>query len=122
MSEIAIAWVIFLQFLHFYVLSHLPIGVLFDCCGARKVLPWRLTVHLSGTPTKVTNLILKPLNSYFSASCAFQLVRSGTAEIMQNKYFHCLKQAVFLLYGSTRYFTSLSLQSHTDMWNGICQC
>jgi hypothetical protein len=51
-----------------------------------------------------------------------QLVKSGSCMLMQKRYYHSLKQALFLLYGNARLFASLSLQSRADLWAGICQC
>jgi hypothetical protein len=48
-----------------------------------------------------------------------QVVKLNSREEASKYYFHCVKQAVFLLTGSTRLATSLSIQRQSDLMDSI---
>lgn len=47
------------------------------------------------------------------------LVKCASPEDSEHFFFHSLKQAVFLLYGSTRLFNELSVEVQHQLWNSV---
>ena len=91
------------------ILAHLPLGVWFDSLSLSTSplcpslpLPLQLTVHFSSFP-------------------AVHLLRCGHVPLMRSLYCHSLKQALFLLQGSTRGFNELSPEQQEQLWMGACE-
>jgi len=92
--------------------ANLPIGVLFDICSTimamrrgsstKLDLPWALTVHFSSFP-------------------ADALIRCGSLADSERFFLHSLKQALFLLGGSTRGFNAVSVEDQKQLWDSVCQ-
>lgn len=82
--------------------AHLPIGVIFDLVFDSKVdtLPWEITIHYSGFPSN-------------------ELIKCGTATESLRMYSHSLKQALYLLSGSTRAFNELNIGRQSQLLEGI---
>ena len=78
--------------------SNLPIGVLFDMCQ-QKSLPWKLTIHFRMNPS--------------------QQVASVSESVAEKMFFHDVKQAVYLMHGHTRAFTSLSIPMQNQLWDSV---
>lgn len=93
-----------------------PLRLLFQQCFTVEN---NVTFHwISGRYCKSPyKIIIEPELNYLLE----QLVKCGSPGLMQKRYFHSLKQALFLLYGNARLFASLSLQSRVDLWEGICR-
>ena len=80
---------------------NLPIGVLYDLMHRRSttipIVPWKIVVHFTGFPGEK---VIKCPNEISSARL----------------FAHSLKQALFLLYGSTRPYNTLPLDSQESLW------
>lgn len=79
--------------------SNLPAGVLFDLY-ANTEIPWELTVHFQHFPSQM-------------------LLKCATPSEIEHLYFHSLKQAVYLLHGSTRLFNELSVDAQRQLWQSV---
>lgn len=79
---------------------HVPLGVLYDLHGVRE-LPFKITVRFQGFPTKA-NLI--PL---------------GNELDVEKTFFHSLKQAASLRFGSARRVMDLPVHGQESFWEGI---
>ncbi|GAB5353623.1 hypothetical protein AAMO2058_000050800 [Amorphochlora amoebiformis] len=72
---------------------HLPIGVLYDLVKDEVALPWNITVHFTGYPTK-------------------ELLPCRNLTAVTDHFFHCLKEACFLKYGSSSIIMKMSKGNH----------
>ena len=88
---------------HLYSFSQYPIGILYDMFTTTQrllcVLPWKVTLHFQGYPTN-------------------RLLKCSSLLEMENHYSHSLKQALFLIHGSTRAFNELSVIQQQRIWSG----
>lgn len=80
--------------------SNLPVGVLFDMFSQSNELPWKIVIHFRQFPG---NKLLKCSN------------RNDASRVFS----HAVKQAVYLLSGNTRLFTSLSIQKQDDLMSSL---
>jgi autophagy-related protein 5 len=83
---------------------NLPIGVLFDLFGGQDwdnihpIAPWKITVHFDQFPVDA-------------------LIRCQNSGEASKLYSHSLKQALFLLHGSTRAYNELSKEHRQALWD-----
>ena len=85
--------------------TNLPIGVLYDMMNGKvsseshalPISPWGIVIHFTGFPTEK---VMKCPNEPSSARL----------------FAHSLKQALFLLYGSTRAYNTLPIDSQESLW------
>lgn len=79
--------------------SNIPLGLQFDQINAGEI-PWRIIVHFSGHP-------------------ATEVVKLQMGQDAEKAFTHSMKQAIYLLSGNTRLFTSLSIQQHIDIIQSV---
>ncbi|KAL1914791.1 uncharacterized protein VTP21DRAFT_7883 [Calcarisporiella thermophila] len=86
---------------------HYPIGLLYDLLthndpssDSIQALPWRLTVHFENFP-------------------ANQLIRGQAVDATQDFFFSMVKEADFLMHGSTKKLMNLSKDDQTQLWDGL---
>ncbi|OQR94784.1 hypothetical protein THRCLA_08097 [Thraustotheca clavata] len=77
----------------------LPFGVLYDLY-AQKKLPWEVTVHFQGYPTQ-------------------QLLPWDDMSAVEAHFINNYKQAMYLLYGSTKWIMNLPQQKQGLLWQGV---
>ncbi len=85
---------------------NVPIGVLYDLyrhasIGEVAIVPWRITVHFQGFPSD-------------------KLLRCSSYVEIEKQFMHTVKQAMFLLHGNSRVFTTLPLDKQSQLWDAIC--
>lgn len=84
--------------------SHYPLGVLYDAVGkaqrGNSSGPWKILLHFVAP----------------AASSEISSLELTGAAICERLYFHSLKQALQLLYGSIRNFNELSLEKQSILW------
>lgn len=56
---------------------------------------------------------------HFQAFPSFLLLRCTNPEESEHFYFHSLKQALFLLHGTTRLFNELSVEQQRSLWRSV---
>ena len=82
--------------------SHIPLGVLYDryrlAAGCDE--PWRIYIRFQRFPVS-------------------SLLKCSTPKDSQRFFFHSLKQALYLLHGSTRMFNDLTIENQRSIWNAI---
>jgi autophagy-related protein 5 len=61
--------------------------------------PWRIVVHFQGYPTN-------------------KIIKCSTRESAEKFYSHSLKQALFVVEGSTRAFNNLAVEQQEHLWEG----
>lgn len=83
----------------FALSSTFPTGLLFDQHNTGSS-PWKIVVHFQAFPS---SLLLK---------C------SGPIE-SEHFYFHSLKQALFLIHGTTRLFNEMAVEQQRKLWNSV---
>lgn len=67
---------------------------------AKGRTPWEIVVHFQHFPSQL-------------------LLKCSTPVEAEHFYFHSLKQAVFLLHGSTRLFNELSVEVQRSLWQSV---
>eukprot|EP00607_Mallomonas_marina_P006509 CAMPEP_0182430904 /NCGR_PEP_ID=MMETSP1167-20130531/44680_1 /TAXON_ID=2988 /ORGANISM="Mallomonas Sp, Strain CCMP3275" /LENGTH=303 /DNA_ID=CAMNT_0024616581 /DNA_START=107 /DNA_END=1015 /DNA_ORIENTATION=+ len=83
--------------------SNLPIGVLFDMVykGSVSDFPWHIIIHYSSFPRD-------------------QIIRCGSKDLAYRHYAHSMKQALYLLTGSTRVFNEMTGAKQDQLWESLC--
>jgi hypothetical protein len=83
---------------------NLPVGVLFDLFGPQSnvvshkpIVPWRIMVHFSNFPAE-------------------ELIKCESDEFSSKLFAHSLKQALFLVHGSTRKYNELVIEKRQAIW------
>jgi autophagy-related protein 5 len=66
------------------------------------ILPWIVTVHFQSFPYE-------------------RILKCGSSEESEKYYFHSLKQALYLLHGSTRPFNDLTSEKQSQLWESTYQ-
>lgn len=92
---------LWLEYNNIELKSTIPVGCLFDICEV-SMLPWKLCLHFSGKP-KYTTIKMNDVENSSSA----------------RHHTHNIKQAIYLLFGSTRIFTMLTMQQHSDLITSV---
>ncbi|OQR94624.1 hypothetical protein ACHHYP_01036 [Achlya hypogyna] len=77
----------------------LPFGVLYDLYAESK-LPWEITVHFQRYPTQ-------------------QLLPCESLDAVEIHFMNSFKQALYLLYGSTKWIMNLPQQKQAQLWEGV---
>lgn len=77
-----------------------PIGVLYDCFGAPKGLPWELTVHIRNYPETL-------------------LMRCPTINTIETHFINQLKQAAHIKHGTTQLDGLQSEMDKKELWHGL---
>lgn len=78
----------------------MPVGVLFDLnCSQNIAQPWKIIVHFRDFPGD-------------------KILKCNTREAAEKIYLHTLKQALFVLQGTTRAFNALVLEQQQLLWEG----
>lgn len=88
-----------------YLKPTLPIGVLYDLlhndsCNPR--IPWKIQINFQNG------------KSYMELNCS-------NIDLTKRYYLHALKQALFLIHGSTNLYSNLSSEHQDVIWNGLFQ-
>ncbi|KAG9416076.1 autophagy protein 5 [Aphanomyces cochlioides] len=77
----------------------LPFGVLYDMYGKHS-LPWAITVHFQGYPSQ-------------------HLLPCDDMQAVEMHFMNSYKQAMFLLYGTTKWIMNLPQQKQAQLWEGV---
>lgn len=80
---------------------HIPIGVLFDLLCFEPTQPWNLTVHFRGFPS--------------------ELLPCEGDDAMKWSFINSLKEASYVMYGSTKHVMNLSQSDQVDLWRSVVQ-
>lgn len=88
------------EFNNFVLKPNIPIGLLYDLCG-QPSLPWQLTIHFQAAPKELS------------------MIRCQSIVDTEKLYFQSLKQAVYLIHGSTRVYYALTVDMQKSLWNDI---
>lgn len=80
---------------------HVPTGVLFDLLCFGPIRPWNLTVHFRGYPS--------------------ELLPYEGEDAMKWSFINSLKEASYVMYGSTKLVMNLSQNDQLDLWRSVVQ-
>eukprot|EP00250_Pteridium_aquilinum_P035144 c8702_g1_i1 orf=331-1443(-) len=80
---------------------HVPTGVLFDLLCFEPIRPWNLTVHFRGYPS--------------------ELLPYEGEDAMKWNFINSLKEASYVMYGSTKHVMNLSQPHQLDLWRSVVQ-
>ncbi|MCO5582144.1 hypothetical protein L7F22_036034 [Adiantum nelumboides] len=80
---------------------HVPIGVLFDLLCFEPIRPWNLMVHFRGFPS--------------------ELLPYEGEDAMKWSFINSLKEASYVVYGSTKHVMNLSQTEQSDLWRSVVQ-
>ncbi|GAQ86304.1 autophagy protein 5 [Klebsormidium nitens] len=80
---------------------HIPTGVLYDLLAEEKTLPWQLTVHFRTYPS--------------------ELIPIEGEETVKWSYMNALKEAVYIMHGSTKPVMSLSQKDQEELWRSLAE-
>lgn len=80
---------------------HVPIGVLFDLLCFQPIRPWSLMVHFRGFPS--------------------ELLPYEGEDAMKWSFINSLKEASYVMYGSTKHVMNLSQTDQSDLWRSVVQ-
>lgn len=78
---------------------HIPIGVLFDLLCFEPERPWNLTVHFRGYPS--------------------DLIPYDGEDVIKWSFINSLKEASYIMYGSTKNVMNLSQSEQLDLWQSV---
>lgn len=78
---------------------HIPIGVLFDLLCLEPERPWNLTVHFRGYPS--------------------ELLPCEGEDTIKWSFINSLKEASYVMYGSTKNVMNLSQSDQLDLWRSV---
>ena len=86
---------------------HLPIGFLYDIActtsNSDELLPWKIVVRFSKFPH---NTILELANG----------------KAAEENFFHSLKQALYIQYGSAKSVMSITRAEQSELWDAVMRC
>eukprot|EP00040_Diaphanoeca_grandis_P005592 m.33570 g.33570 ORF g.33570 m.33570 type:complete len:287 (-) comp16840_c0_seq1:288-1148(-) len=77
-----------------------PIGVLYDCFGADKGLPWEVTVHVKNYPES-------------------QIMRCASMGVIETHFINQIKQACYIKHGTTQLDGLSGSLDKKELWHGL---